>query len=362
MSSPCSAFRTVALRTLVLLTFLFFTSDVPLSAADGPKNYLGKKYDSAWFASAEGARIAANIRSHQAESGGWPKNGDTASKPFEGNRDALKATFDNGATRDELRFLARRAAAADDSAARDAFSKGLDYILEAQYENGGWPQFHPPGSGYHKYVTFNDGTMVGLMEFLREVAREDRYAFVPQAKRDACRAAFDRGVACILKCQIREKGVRTAWCAQHDEKDFSPRPARTFELASASGGESVGIARLLMSLESPTAEVGESVECAVAWLKKVRISGIREVLVPDAAAPDGHDKVVVADPAAPPLWARFYELGTDRPIFVDRDGLPKYSLAEIGHERRNGYAWYVSSASSLLEKDYPTWKRRHSKE
>ena len=41
----------------------------------------------------------------------------------------------------------------------------------------------------------------------------------------------------------------TAWCAQHDEKDYRPRPGRTYELASLSGAESVGVVRLLMSLE-----------------------------------------------------------------------------------------------------------------
>jgi PelA/Pel-15E family pectate lyase len=316
-----------------------------------------KKPD-AWFASDEAAKVTANILSYQSGTGGWPKNTDTAAKPYAGEPAALKPSFDNGATTDELRFLARRFKAAGDERCRAAFAKGLDYILVAQYPTGGWPQFYPPGKQYHRHITFNDNAMVRLMTFLREVGCDDRYAFVEAEKRAAARAAFDRGVACILKCQIRVNGALTAWCAQHDEIDFSPRPARTYELATLSGSETVGIVRLLMSLEQPSPEVVKSVEAAVAWLASAKLTGLRVEERPDPKAPKGKDKVVVQDPAAPPLWARFYEIGTNRPIFCDRDGKAKYSLAEIGTERRNGYAWLGTWPRDVLDKEYPAWKRR----
>jgi PelA/Pel-15E family pectate lyase len=66
----------------------------------------------------------------------------------------------------------------------------------------------------------------------------------------------------------------------------------------------------------------------------------------------------VKDPAAAPLWARFYEIGTNRPLFSDRDGVKKYSLAEIGHERRNGYAWLGTWPRRLLEREFPAWKQK----
>ena len=49
-----------------------------------------------------------------------------------------------------------------------------------------------------------------VMEFVREVKRDGRYAFVDAKQREACQAAFDKGVACILKCQIVVDG-REAW-------------------------------------------------------------------------------------------------------------------------------------------------------
>jgi PelA/Pel-15E family pectate lyase len=325
-----------------------------LQAADRPAAYLRKPDD--WFASAEAKRVVANILSHQADLGGWPKNTDTTA-PFTGDRKELKPTFDNGATTDELRFLARARNATREDRYRAAFEKGLDYVLTAQYPNGGWPQFYPPGKSYNRHITFNDNAMVRLMEFLREVKTSERYAFVDAKRRKQAGEAFDRGVACILRCQIKVKGKLTAWCAQHDEKDYTPRPARSYELVSLSGAESVGIVRLLMSLE-PTPEVARAVEGAVAWFEEARIKGIRVKVEADAKSPTGKNKVVVKDPDAPPLWARFYEIGSNRPIFSDRDGVAKRDLAEIGYERRNGYAWLGTWPQKLVAEEYPAWKRK----
>jgi PelA/Pel-15E family pectate lyase len=68
----------------------------------------------------------------------------------------------------------------------------------------------------------------------------------------------------------------------------------------------------------------------------------------------------VKDAGAKPMWARFYEIGTNKPIFSGRDGVKKYSLAEIEYERRNGYAWLGYWPEELLAKEHPAWKARHS--
>jgi pectate lyase len=332
--------------------------EVVRAGVAGPRPYLGKP--DGWFAGDEAKRIAANILSFQADLGGWPKNVDTAAAPFTGDRSQLKPTFDNDATTDELRFLARVYKATRDEVYRRALEKGLDYILKAQYPSGGWPQFYPPGTQYHRYITFNDNAMTRLMEFLREAYGAKAYDFVDAARRQAARQAFDRGLACILKCQIVVDGKRTAWCAQHDEKDYRPRPGRSYELVSFSGGESVGVVRLLMSLDDPSPEVVAAVEGAVAWFEAVKLKGIRVVRKKDVNAPRGFDKVVIDDPSAPPMWARFYEIGTNKPIFSDRDGMAKARLSDIGYERRNGYNWLGYWPASVLASEYPAWKLRQA--
>jgi pectate lyase len=325
-------------------------------AAAKPGAYLNKP--DAWFAGDEAKQVAAHILSHQSELGGWPKNVDTTAAPFKGDPKTLQPTFDNGATTDELRFLARLCVATKDAKYRAAFDRGLDYVLKGQHANGGWPQHHPPGKGYHRHITFNDNAMVRLLEFVRQVAKSNTYAFVDDARRKSAATAFDRGVDCILKCQIKVDGKLTAWCAQHDEVDFSPRPARSYELATLSGAESVGIVRLLMSLDNPSPEVVRAVEAAVEWFKESRLTGIRVDTVKDEKGPKGVNKVVVKDPAAPALWARFYAPETNKPVFVDRDGVPKSALVDIGYERRNGYAWYGTWPQKILEVEYPAWKKR----
>jgi PelA/Pel-15E family pectate lyase len=71
------------------------------------------------------------------------------------------------------------------------------------------------------------------------------------------------------------------------------------------------------------------------------------------------DRIVVTDPKGGPIWARFYEIGSNRPIFVGRDGVVKYSVAEIEHERRTGYNWYVNAPAQLIRTDYPAWRERY---
>ena len=337
----------------ILLTCLLLS---PLALARGARDYLNKPEE--WFGSEEGRRITDNILSYQSEQGSWPKNIDTTSTPYTGDRAKLSGTFDNDATTDELRFLAHAYRSTNDAKDREAFLKGFDHILKAQYPTGGWPQFYPPDRQYHRYITFNDDAMVRLMQFLRETRSSDLYDFVGDDRRTKARASFDRGIDCILKCQIKVNGKLTAWCAQHDENDYSPRPGRSYELVSLSGSESVGIVRLLMSLEHPSPQVIAAVDGAVAWLESAKLTGIRQEQVKDANLPNGYNKVVVKDPMAPPMWARFYEIGTNQPIFCDRDGVPKKNLADIGYERRNGYSWLNYWPRDLLAKEYPAWKER----
>ncbi|MFC1766749.1 pectate lyase, partial [Planctomycetota bacterium] len=147
-------------------------------------------------------------------------------------------------------------------------------------------------------------------------------------------------------------------CAQHDEIDFRPQSARSYELATLSGSESVGIVRLLMSIDDPSPEIVQAVEASAAWFEKVKLMGIRVVKEKDDKGPKGLNKVVLKDSHASLLWARFYEIGTNQPIFVDRDGVPKSALADIGYERRNGYAWYGTWPQKLLEVEYPMWKKQ----
>ncbi|MEX2142390.1 MAG: pectate lyase [Pirellulales bacterium] len=338
------------MKSIVAAICLSFILSVSSADATVPSRYGNQSVE--WFRSEVGRRIADNVVTWQSPRGSWPKNGDTASRPFAGESNKLEGTFDNGATTGELRFLAQALRATDELRYRHAFLKGLAHILEAQYPTGGWPQRYPAGRSYHRHITFNDNTMVRILEFLREVAESSDYAFLESDRRSAAMAAFDKGIQCILGCQIVVDGERKLWCAQHDEVDLRPRAARSYELESLSGAESAAILKLLMSLDNPSAEVQRAIHAGAAWYESAKITGIRVERM-------GRDRVVVEDPDAPPIWARFSEIETNRPFFCGRDGVKKYRLSEIEAERRNGYSWYGGWASGLLAKEYPQWRLKH---
>lgn len=319
-----------------------------------------------WFAGAAARELADSVLLHQLDVGGWPKNIEMGRALAPAERDALargrsrreEATIDNGATVREIEFLARVAERQPGERFRDGAIRGIEFLLASQYPGGGWPQF-PFRDGYHRHITFNDDAMIGVMRLLKRIgAGEAPFGFAEAGLRGRCRDAVDRGVGCILATQVRQGGVRTVWCAQHDRDTLKPAKARSYELASLSGAESAGIVAFLMEIGNPPGEVVEAVEGAVAWFRAHRVDGIRVERRRDTGLSKGFDTVVVADAAAPPLWGRFHDLETGRPFFCGRDGRPKASLAEIEDERRNGYSWYTDRPREVIDRLYPAWKRR----
>ena len=320
----------------------------------------------AWYASADAVRIADNVLAYQHDTGGWEKNIDMARPLADSERARVGTTdleggttIDNGATYTQVRYLARVYEATRQQRFRQAMLRGIDFLLAAQYPNGGWPQFYPIRRGYYEHVTFNDGAMIGVMRVLRDVAHEQApFASVDAERRRRSAAAIAKGLDVILKTQVEVGGKLTAWCAQYDHTTLRCAKARAYELPSLSGGESADVVRYLMEIEQPTPGVVRAVESAVRWFDAVKLTGLAVVVKRDSTLPRGFDRVVVADPPAPPLWARFYAIGTNKPMFVGRDGIVRDSLSQIEHERRIGYNYLGAWPRELLATEYPAWRRR----
>lgn len=321
------------------------------------------EYPPQWYASDEAVKIANNVLKYQSEAGAWPKNLDlTAAVTAQELAQILVSgkanTIDNNATTVPMRFIALMVQATGDEKYKASFARGLDYLFAAQYANGGWPQFYPlRPDGYFSHITYNDNAMMNVMTLLRDVATgKAPYTFVDEGRIAKATEAVQRGIDCILKTQVRQDGRLTVWAAQHDEVTLAPAWARAYEPPSLSGQESVAIVRFLMEIEKPTPDQAAAIEGAMAWFKTVAIYGWRYQRTVDA---DGQvDTAVVADPDAGPLWARFYELETNRPLFLGRDSVYKYSLNQVEQERRGGYAYFGSWPESMLTTDYPRWKDR----
>ena len=317
---------------------------------------------------AEVREIANNILLYQQPNGGWPKNydmlamlTDAQKQVLRKHKDSNRTTFDNGATYSQVEYLVKAYSKTSDSEYKKAALRGINFMLDAQYNNGGWPQFYPDVKGYRKYITFNDGAMIGVMTVLHHIVQNDSYySFVDVATRKKVAQAFAKGIDCILKCQIIENGQLTVWCQQHDNIDFSPRNARTFELASKASEESTQIIELLMSIDLPGPEIINAVKSAVSWFKQVEIKGIIIKTITDTEEvykfhATNLDKIVMQDSSAKPIWTRYYELETNRSFFANRDGKKVYQLADVSRERRTGYAWYGYWPQKMLNVEYPGW-------
>lgn len=314
--------------------------------------------------------IGDNILLFQKLNGGWPKNYDIFAILTPAQKDSvlaaknvLNTTFDNGTCFTQIAALAVVYNATKEDKYKTAALKGLDYLLAAQYKNGGWPQYYPLEKNYSKEITFNDGVFTGIMELLENVKDNDpQYAFVNDSYRKRLKIAYNKGLDCVIKSQINDNGKLTAWCQQHDAVTLQPVWARKFEPASICNAESAELVLFLMKIDRPDKAVINAIQNAVAWFQDSKIYNTRVNTIPAAKLVTPFrvsttDKVVVTDTTAKPIWTRYYELKTHKPIFCNRDSKIVYTLAEVDRERRDGYAWYTYAPQKVLDK-YHKWQMK----
>lgn len=316
--------------------------------------------------------VAENMLLLQTASGGWPKHWRGRAVDYgrvfdDTERQALRApdrpddaTLDNKATTREIAHLAQAWERTGNPAYLNAVRRGVEWLLRAQYPNGGWPQYYPDRAFYRHQITFNDDAMVRALHLLQDIA-EARGALAALTPEFGVRArqALERGIACILATQVRIDGRPTIWAAQYDEVTLQPAKARAYELPSLAVAESVGVVRLLMRQPAPDAGIVAAVESAAAWLEAHRLPdlALRQVDAPHEET--GRDVLVVAQPGAS-LWARFYDLERQQPLFVNREGERVADFRRMPNERRVGYAWYGTWPEKLLAVELPRWRQAHA--
>jgi PelA/Pel-15E family pectate lyase len=317
--------------------------------------------------------VAENMLVYQRAIGGWPKaindikvDYKKSLTPAERNSiisDSLKndPTIDNGATTKEIRHLVQAYKKTKNEKYLKAAEKGIAYLLKAQHVTGGWPQYYPDVSSYRSQITFNDDAIVNVLNIMQDIVEGTKSfevvnpALIPKAK-----LAVEYGVGCIIRTQIKVNGVLTGWCAQYNKNNLQPEMARKFELVSISGQESVGILKFLMRQKNPSPEIIAAIKAGIEWFESVKIKGFKYVDVDAPNEPKGKDRIIAPDVNST-IWARFYEIGTNRPFFSGRDSEKKYDLRQIEVERRTGYGWYGTWPATLLLVDYPKWLQKINK-
>lgn len=315
-------------------------------------------------------KIADNILYFQRNNGGWPKNYDMRAiltpeqiKNVLKTKSILHTTFDNATTYTHIYYLAQVYTLTKNENYKIACIKGIDFILKAQFSNGGWPQYYPLEKGYSRHITYNDGAYMGILEMLKKIVSGDpNFAFLDSKTKNKVSQSCQKGIDCILNTQIVDQGKLTVWCQQHDEVTLLPAWARKFEPPSICNGESTNIVLFLMDIDKPNERIVKSIQAAVKWFVDSKIYNTR---VESFDAPEMESKYktitkdirVVIDSTARPIWSRYYELGTEKPLFCDRDSKYLYALADVSRERRVGYAWYTYNPEKVLQK-YPEWQKK----
>ena len=301
------------------------------------------------------------VLSYQTLLGGWSKRTDMQQvrKPGQlaGSEAAYIPTFDNGATSTQIRWLVAyhpNASAADQVKIQAALTQAVQFVLRAQYPNGGFPQSYPLRGGYHDAVTLNDNVMTDLLNLLWDIANQPDYRWLAADLRAAAQAGFHKGVDWLVQAQVQVDGKRTVWTAQHHPLSGAPVAARKFEQISLVSSESAAVLQLFLDKgldkelykEQSNPGVLPALCSGIAWLQQHQIR--------DKAWQRHETGSALVEKKGAQLWARFYSLPQQQPVFFDRDGQVYSDVNQLSLERQQGYGWYQTNAKGVLK----AWKKK----
>jgi hypothetical protein len=243
----------------------------------------------------------------QRAEGGWDHRADVshltpdAAMP---ERHSGRCTFDDRITQGTIEFLIDLDQVIDEAWLDESIAIGMKFMIDSQFENGAWPQWYPLRGGYHDYYTFNDNAFTDNIRLLLKahtVYGDNKYL-----------DTATKGGEFIIHSQVSES--QPGWAQQYSH-DMKPAWARAFEPPAVCSAVTSRNIRILIELYDYTGDEKylEPIPTAIQWLNQSKIGDN--------------------------LWARMYEVGTNRPIYGDRDEKIHYTLEEISEERRAGYSW-----------------------
>ena len=315
--------------------------------------------------------IADNILLYQRNNGGWATNNNPLRvlsiyevNQEQHNKVLTDTSLDNRNVYPQIRYLAEVYQLTGNIEYQEAVIAGIEYILQNQYENGGWAHSPPRTDDYYGHITFADEVMSGVLTLLRDIDYGNHpFEFISKPLRQRCAAAYEKGHNLLLNLQIIVQGKATVWAGQYDKTTLRPVPARSYELAGLQSWESVAVVRYLMAEKKPDQREIDAIEAAVHWFESSAIQGLRLDKIETEPVQfkyytSHYDLIAVSDPSAPPIWARFYDIETGQPFMANRDGTKVLALADVARERRTGYEWYGYWPRQLIEEEYPSWQDR----
>lgn len=244
---------------------------------------------------------------------------EAACAAIDGNLNKNRAVLDDNVTPGAIAFLLwyDRVVEGRDVAVREAMDAALTALAGNIYPGGGCP-VRLPAPGLDKaaptatarapqdwrrewvapndgpYFVFNDNLQRDCMRVLLLAARRfDDGPYLDAARRNA---------EFLLRAQLPEP--QPGW-AQTFDRTLTPVWGRKFEPPAVASRETAGTIEALLEAHAVLGDprLLAAAQRAAAWLERVRLPG-------------GN-------------WARFYELGTDRPLYVDAAGHLTYDTNDL---------------------------------
>ena len=212
------------------------------------------------------------------------------------------ATFDDAGTAEASQFMLRMALERDDERFSAALEKAIRFIVDSQYDNGGWPQRFPfvddapdlhGRPDYTRYITFNDDVAGENIKFMLMVWQTTG----DQRAMDTITRAMSVFPA------TQQPAPQAGWGLQHTLNDLAPIGARSYEPDALVTHTTAGNIALMLDFyewtgdEQFLARVPEAFD----WLESVRLSG-DEIRMPGREFPT------------------FIEIGTNRALINHRRG------------------------------------------
>ncbi len=255
----------------------------------------------------EAAKDAANaLIWGQNDLGGWEH------KIYFNRPKNRRVSFDDNQTQSAIRFLMALDQVVDDTSLDEAITKALNLMLTSQFENGAWPHQYPEQGNYHDFATFNDGCINNCIQVMM-----DAYRYY---QKDEYLESIYKAARFLMISQLPPP--QPGWAQQYNEY-LQPAWARSFEPPAVCPLVTLRNVNTLIDLYLYTGkgQYLEPVPDALRWVRESRL-------------PNGK-------------WARFVELGTNKPLYYDRGRIRVNSVDELHIERRTGYG-YETDLSEML--------------
>ncbi|NND34726.1 MAG: hypothetical protein HKN76_19220 [Saprospiraceae bacterium] len=222
-------------------------------------------------------------------------------------------SFDDNQTQGAISFLMALDQEIDDTKLDSSIAKALEMMVRSQLDHGGWPHRYPEQHNYHDFATFNDQ---GINDCIRVMLEASKYY-----DDTAFEQSLHKAGRFLILSQLPPP--QPGWAQQYNAY-LQPAWARSFEPPSVCPQVTLHNINTLLDLFEFSNEriYLEPIHDALRWLRESQL-------------PNGK-------------WGRFLEIGTNKPLYYDRDRIRVNSLEELSLERRTGYGYEIDIANNLM--------------